>query len=475
MKPTYSFRNALAALLIFIAGTLEAQVKTFEKTFGGSRMDYGHAMSRTADGGYILAGQSFSFGDTTSDTWLIKTDSDGKLQWMKTMGSDTLDGANSIVQTSDGGYFVLNHTEGYGAGDCEAWMFKTDTEGNILWDKTYGGAGDDIGEEGIETSSGDYIAVGFETFTEWHGNAFIAKYSSSGNMIWIKSYGAIKKESAVHILESADGGYVVAGTLYDTLGFAQDFWAFKTNSDGDLLWSKNYGGTGREEAFGFCAVPDGGFVIAGYSASYGAGDNDAYLLKIDANGNQQWSRNFGGMKNDVLRTVAVTQDGGFITGGSTESFNDSIDMLIIKTDTYGNQQWMKIIGSAGSTTEANWLVACDDGGFAIVGSKQSVGSDNTDLYFIKTDSEGNTSLNVENLTGTGPHFTVYPDPATTSITILYDHVVIHPEVQIYNALGKMIYDEFDQQEISLKSFSEGIYFITLIGDNEIYSQRFIKM
>src|SRR5690349_21339664 len=126
MKSIYFFRNLLAVLLLFVSGILHAQVKAFEKTFGGSRDDYGHALARTSDGGYILAGQSYSFGDTTSDTYLVKTDADGNQQWMKTMGSDTLDGANSILQTSDGGYFITNHTEGYGAGDCDAWMCKTD-------------------------------------------------------------------------------------------------------------------------------------------------------------------------------------------------------------------------------------------------------------------------------------------------------------------------------------------------------------
>src|SRR5690349_5015733 len=126
MKSKFTF-----AVFLLSATLVNAQLITFERTFGGDRMDYGHALSRTSDGGYILAGQTFSYGDTTSDTWLIKTDSLGNEQWMQTMGSDTLDGANSIVQATDGGYFVVCHTEGYGAGDCDAWYFKTDASGNI--------------------------------------------------------------------------------------------------------------------------------------------------------------------------------------------------------------------------------------------------------------------------------------------------------------------------------------------------------
>ena len=439
-------------------------------------MDYGHALSRTSDGGYILAGQTFSYGDTTSDTWLIKTDSLGNEQWMQTMGSDTLDGANSIVQTIDGGYFVVCHTEGYGAGDCDAWYFKTDTSGNILWEKTYGGPGDDVGEDGIQTSTGDYVVTGFETVSDWHGNGFIAKYNSAGNETWIRSYGSsTDKETAYRILETDDGGYAVAGTHSDSLGIADDIWMFVTNNAGDLIWSKRFGTNGRDEALGFCKDVDGGFLIAGRSTGFGNGDEDAYLIKVDKNGNQLWSRNYGGLKNDGFGTIGVT-DGGYIAAGYSFSFTDSIDMLMIKTDSYGNQIWMKTIGSAESMTGANWLRVCDDGGYAILGNKQPIGSENGELYFIKTDMEGNTSLNnIENQALSQQEFGVYPNPATSMVSLYFDKHLINSHMTVYNSVGRIMYEGALTHGLDISTLCEGVYIICVADGEKILWTRLIKM
>jgi hypothetical protein len=181
------------------------------------------------------------------------------------------------------------------------------------------------------------------------------------------------------------------------------------------------------------------------------------------------------MKNDALSSVAVTQDGGYIAAGFTESFNDTIDMLVIRTDSYGNQQWMKVIGSDGYITGANWLVACNDGGFAIVGNKQPIGSDNGDLYFIKTDSEGNISLNVEDLSDDLQHFVIYPNPATGTISLSYDNKFTSPQIRIYNAQGRMMFEGSSENKIDIAGLSEGIYIITLRQGNEFFTQRFSKM
>lgn len=475
MKTIYLLRNTFAIVLIFVFGASHAQVITFEKTFGGTRQDYGHSLARTADGGYILAGQTFSFGDTTSDTYLVKTDADGNQQWMKTIGSDTLDGANSILQTSDGGYFITNHTEGYGAGDCDAWMCKTDATGNILWNQTYGCPDDDIGLDAMETSDHFIVTVGVARTVDPSGDAFLAKYTLAGDVIWIKNYGGPGGQDGWRITQAIDGGFVVAGNTIENANGPVDIFVFKTDADGTLLWSRNFGGSGEEHAFGLCRSSDGGYVICGSSTSFGGGDEDVYLLKIDENGIQQWSRNYGGPLQDAATGIVLASDGGYALTGFTKSFGFPLEAIVIKTDSFGNQQWMKTYGDATWQKECNWIVACPDGGYAMIGSKQQTGSTNADMYFVKTDSQGNTSLNVPNIEDISQKFIVYPDPAVNSISLSFDNLVSNPIVRIYNCFGKLVFEGMNEKKVNIASFSEGVYFITLRQDDKTYSQRFIKM
>ncbi|MEO8088154.1 MAG: T9SS type A sorting domain-containing protein, partial [Bacteroidota bacterium] len=432
-------------------------------------------LARTTDGGYILAGQTFSFLDSTSDTYLVKTDADGNQQWMKTIGSDTLDGANSILQTSDGGYFITNHTEGYGAGDCDAWMCKTDAVGNVLWNQTYGCPDDDLGLDAMETSDHFLVACGVARTVDPSGDAFIAKYSLAGDVIWIKNYGGQGGQDGWRITEAPDGGYVVAGNTIENANGPVDIFVFKTDADGILLWSHNYGGPGEEHTLGLCRAVDGGYIVCGSSTSFGAGDEDAYLLKIDENGNQQWSRNYGGPLQDEAMGIVASNIDGYALTGFTKSFGDPLDAIIVKTDAFGNQQWMKTYGDNTFTKECNWIVACNDGGYAMVGSKQRIGSLDADLYFVKTDSEGNTSLNVPGLTGSTPRFIVFPDPAINIITLSFDNLLNNPDVLIYNAYSKLVFEGRNEKKINIESLPEGVYFISLRQDEKIYSQHFIKM
>jgi hypothetical protein len=475
MKTIYLPRTILVSLMVMRFITTEAQVIAFEKTFGGARPDYGHALARTADGGYILAGQSFSFGDTTSDTYIIKTDAEGNQQWMKTMGSDTLDGANSILQTSDGGYFITNHTEGYGAGDCDAWMCKTDATGNILWNQTYGCPDDDLGLDAVETSDHYLVTCGVARTVDPSGDVFLAKYSLAGDVIWIKNFGGPGGQDGWRITEAVDGGYVVAGNNIENVNGPVDIFVFKTDRDGNLIWAKNYGGQGEEYAFGLCKANDGGYVVCGKSTSFGSGDEDIYLLKIDSEGNQQWTRNYGGLLQDVATGIAVSDDGGYVLTGFTKSFGDPLDAMIMKTDAYGNQQWMKTFGDPAWQKECNWIISCSDGGYAMIGSRQLVGSPDADLYLVKTDRDGNSSLNVEDLSGLASRFIISPDPASDIISLTYDNLVIHPEVRIYNSIGRLVFEGMNSCKINISTLSGGVYFITLREDGQFYAQRFVKM
>ncbi len=475
MNKTILYSKVMTLFLFSIGNLTNAQITTFEKTFGGNNAEYGHALSLTADGGFIITGQTFSNGDTLGDSYLIKTDSEGNLLWSKTVGGNNVDGGNSIFQTSDGGYFVTNHTESYGAGDCDSWVFKTDSAGNLLWSKTFGGIIDDIGQEGIETSDGNFIVTGI---TGAHkdsigGDAFLVKYSQAGNILWNKTYGGAGSEDGRRIIESPDGGFVIAGMTTTNSNGQQDILVYKINANGDLLWLKNFGGAGIEEGYGLSLTSDGGYVICGFSTSFGTGDEDAFLIKVNDSGNQLWSKNYGGTSNEIALSVASTPDGGFVMTGFTKSFGDSLDMLLIKTDEYGNQIWMKTFPDKNYLKECNWIVACPDGGYAMVGSKGKIG-EYPDLYFLKTDSEGNTYTNIIDPGKTSSAFFVYPNPSLNSINLSYDNSISNPIIQIYNFLGKLVIDEKNEKSINISGLPSGFYYITLKDGNKIFSKKFVR-
>src|SRR6185295_3208667 len=232
-----------------------------------------------------------------------------------------------------------------------------------------------LGLDAMETNDHFLVTCGVARTVDPSGDAFLAKYTLDGNTVWIKNFGGPGGQDGWRITQAPDGGYVVAGNNIENVNGPIDIFIFKTDANGNLQWSRSYGGPGEEHAYGLCRATDGGYIVCGSTTSFGSGDEDAYILKIDESGNQQWSRNYGGPFQDEALGVVPAYDGGYTFTGFTKSFGDPMDAMVIKTDAFGNQQWMKTYGDAASEKKCNWIVACDDGGYAMTGSKQQTGND----------------------------------------------------------------------------------------------------
>ena len=473
MKPTYTLRCAFILLLMSSCINSFSQFTTFERTFGGAQPDYGHAIASTADGGLIITGLTLSFGDTLGDTYLIKTDTDGNQQWVQIISGPALEGGNSVIQTTDGGYFIVCHTESYGAGDCDSWALKTDNLGNIQWSQTHGCPDDDVGYDGIQTSDGSYIVTGIYRGTDWRGNAFAVKYASDGTEMWVKEYGdTASTENGARIIQCTDGGFVLAGGINPGTG-QSDILVMKIDANGNLLWSENIGGPSDEVSYGLCTASDGGYIVCGYTKSLGTGDADVYIVKLNDSGTQLWSRNYGGINDDVATHVIAAQDGGYVLSGITKSFGDSVAALIIKTDAYGNMSWMRTFGESNFLTEGNRITACSDGGFAMTGSRELTGSGNPDLYLVKTDNDG--ILNgIDALESVQKGFVIYPNPARDFISLTFAGMLLNPDIRIYNETGSLIIETGNQRGIDVSSLSHGMYCITARDGNKLYYQKFIR-
>jgi hypothetical protein len=366
------------------------KTQTWNNTYGGTNADVSDALVQTNDGGYATAGWTTSFGAVLTDCILIKIDAGGNMQWNKTYGGIGWDSVYAMIQTSDGGYALAGATTSFGAGDYDAYLVKTDAGGNMQWNKTYGGESDDYAHALVQTSDGGYaLAADTYSFGAGEADAYLVKTDAGGNMQWNKTYGETGTDRALALVQTGDGGFALAGHTNSFGPGDYDAYLVRIDAGGNMQWNKTYGGTNDEESRSLVQTGDGGYALAGYTGSYGAGDFDFWLVKTDSTGNMQWNKTYGGTDRDFPEAMVRTSDGGYALAGYTHSFGaGDNDAYLVKTDAGGNMQWNKTYGG----TNDDWgdsLVQTADGGFALAGATDPFEDGNYDVFVVKTDPDGN--------------------------------------------------------------------------------------
>jgi hypothetical protein len=360
------------------------------KTFGGTADDYGYSVQQTLDGGYIIAGYTYSYGSSppyTNDVWLIRTDPSGNLAWNKTFGGWDYEGAHSVRQTSDGGYIIAGYTSSYGASPYhtrDVWLIKADSSGNLAWNKTFGGLDDDRGESVRQTSDGGYVIAGYtDSYGAGGADLWLIKTDSSGNLAWNKTFGGSDDDYANSVRQTSDGGYIAAGQTYSRGAGYGDVWLIKTDPSGNLAWNRTFGGSDDDCGYSVDQTSDGGYVVGGQTYSYGSGNCDVWLIKTDSSGNETWNKTFGGPDCDAAYSVQQTSDGGYIIAGYTSSYGAGYnDVWLIKTDSSGNETWNKTVGGS-DYDDAFSVQQTSDGGWIIAGWTRSYGAGGDDVWLIK--------------------------------------------------------------------------------------------
>jgi len=346
---------------------------TFQKTFGGGSSDYGKAVEQTTDGGYIVAGYTESFGAGSNDVYLIKTHANGDMMWTKTYGGAGTERAYAVEQTTDGGYIVAGWTISFGAGSQDVYLIKTDFNGDTLWIKTYGGASTEWAYAVEQTTDGGYIVAGYAgSFGAGSNDVYLIKTNANGDTLWTKTYGGANLDEAHAVQQTTDGGYIVAGTTNSFGSGGNDVYLIKTNANGNTLWTRTYGGMAQDVAYAVQQTTDGGYIVVGITGNFGAGSTDVYLIKTDSLGDTTWTKTYGGFNIDYGFAVQQTTDGGYIVAGYTYSFGaGSADFYIIKTDANGDTLWTRTYGgmeqdvayAVRQTTDGRYIVAGFMGGF----------------------------------------------------------------------------------------------------------------
>jgi hypothetical protein len=370
-------------------GKIEKQPRggTFVKTFGGTGGEWGHYVQPTTDGGYIITGYTSSYGAGWRDVWLIKTDSAGNKEWDKTFGGEKTDIGYCVQQTTDGGYIIVGETGSYGVGDSDVWLIKTNSNGDEDWNKTFGGPSQDWGQCVRQTTDGGYIIIGV-ILSDLH-DIWLIKTDGSGNKVWDKTFGGSENDRGAYGQQTTDGGYIITGGTNSFGAGEWDVWLIKTNNTGNMEWNKTFGGIDVDEGKCVQQTTDGGYIITGWTRSFSAYGWDVWLIKTDGSGNMVWNRTFGDPldeNDDCGKCIRQTTDGGYIITGETYSFSDGDrDIWLIKTDSDGNKTWDNTFRWADS---GNCVQHTIDNGYIITGYTYSLGEGNSDICLIKTDENG---------------------------------------------------------------------------------------
>jgi len=377
-------------------GSAKPEMVTWEKTFGGSEDDCAYFIIQTNDGDYAVAGWTESKGAGKDDFWITKLNSEGIIVWEKAFGGTEDDNAHSIVQTTDGGYAVAGRTEYKSYKEYDFGIIKLDEKGNMVWDKTYGESGEDEAYSLIQDYDGNYIVAGYtESKGAGEEDIWIIKLDSQGDILWDKTFGGSDNDEAWTIIQTNDGGYAISGYTESKGAGESDAWIITLDSQGDIIWDKTFGGSSYDLAFSLIQTTDGGYAIAGYTQSKGAGESDAWILKLDSQGNKLWDKTFGGSDNDEAWTIIQTNDGGYAISGYTESKGaGEEDAWILKLDNQGNLLWEKTFGGSDEDV-AIYIIQTTDGGYAISGYTESKGAGESDAWILKLDKEGNLNENSE--------------------------------------------------------------------------------
>jgi hypothetical protein len=430
--------------------------------------------------GYLIAGMNEkSPGDT--DIYILKTDINGDTILSQSFGGGQPDYPYAIRSSGDGNFFIIGFTKSFGIGSYDIWLLKIDPQLNLLWSKTYGGTGDDVGKDIVSTYDGKFVVTGRSDSPGNLGyDAILLKIDVAGNLIWEHSYGGVLDENARALVECSDGGLAVIGQSFTNGAGSGDLFFFKTDSSGLLLWSKTYGGTLMDDGNDIVLNPDGTFILCGETNSFGNGGIDVWIIKTDASGNSIWDFTYGGTDKDVSKTIELTADGGYIIGAISRSWGwINPDMWLVKIDGSGLVQWTRHYGSW-DHEHCYAVRQTSDGGFISIGHTKSYGPVSR-IMFLKLDQNGTNELK-DDFTSL-PMFSVYPNPSRGKFILHFNESAFIDsiiEIEIYSFDGKIVYKEKcnilgNEIEIHLaeNALKTGVYFCKVKNDKVLKQEKLI--
>ena len=479
---TFIFTILLVAAINILMG--QAPRKFYTK-MGGAGIDIGYGVKQTLDKQYIITGSTSSFGQGNTDVYLIKLDSMGVILWQKTIGGFVNDVGRAIVQLSDSSYIITGFSNSFGNGGYDAYTVKTDKNGIIIWQRSWGGQDWDFAYDILVAPDGNVVICGStESFGSGKKDAFAVKYDAiTGNQIWQKIVGGVEDDDFKGMVVDNSGTAIVAAgstkSRGDVLG---DMWAFKLAvSNGDSLQRYMYGGNKADNASGITILPNNTIVLAGSSESFSNGKKDAIIVGLNQSGQFLWEAHVGDATYDeeafkVIKTNSLFSQLTFI-GNTYQVSGNKLDIMTFPSDANGNFISSGFGGTFGFLEEdiAYDIAPTKDKGVVQVGYTNSFNALNSDLFFIKRDSVLNYGANLVGLSEQElieNYLTVFPNPVNDVLTIsLPTEIATTIKAELLSIEGKHLQSYLwhsSNERIDLSKFESGIYFL------KVYSNGFYK-
>lgn len=494
-RGTMSFRFLISVSVIFLLFTRlcfgQPADTLWTNTFGGTGLDRGYSLQQTSDEGFIIAGMTESFGSVSSACYLVKADAYGELEWEQTFDLDYFEDSNSVQQTSDGGYILAGSSGDMPFG--AAYIIKTTSAGVLEWENLFGPyRGEHIfGECVRQTYDGGYIIAGSHSASlggVGGGAVYLLKLNQLGEEEWSGTFGSGGPGAYWYgyaIEQTPDSGYVIAGR-HNSAGYV-----LKLNKSYSIDWDKViYGYGGSDYNFtsfrSVCVTASGNYLLAGTTSSTGTMDYDVYLVMLDADGELLWERIYGGLEAEGAWSAHQTVDGGFIVAGSTNSYGSGEnDVYLLKVNESGGFEWHTWFGGS-EMDYAQAVQQTTDGDFAIAGTTRSYGAGSYDVWLLKVGVPEGISDRRPSISSSIT-LTPFPNPCTGTSQIRYTiPSTSQTEITLFDVSGRLVKTLIDQVQPEGEytvtwngSFEDGeevpggIYFLNLNAGNLQVSEKII--
>jgi hypothetical protein len=447
----------------------------------------------TADGGYIVAGYAQMPPELRCDGYLLKIDYMGNVLWSQTYGGIEDDQFYSVQPAADGGYVAAGCTKSFGFPDnyYNFYLVKTDAGGNMMWTRAYGGSSTDQANCIRQTDDGGYVFTGYSVYSGVSDeNCVLFKVDENGDSLWIRRYGGTGFEMANHVEQTLDGGYILAGDISFGIGDGGGAWLIKTDASGDTMWTKLPTGSLGDEFQSVQQTSDGGYICCGSTWAYGQSwDADGYIVKTDDAGDTLWTTVFNLTQWDYLLSVCQTSSGGFIAAGWVDFEPPcGAELLLLKADAGGNYLWHRTYEGSQIVSYGTSVRQTTDGGYVVAGyTGGSLEEGIPFCYVVRTGIDEPSIVQPHHWRDVPSTFLLhppYPNPFNAAISISYDIPILGlAKVAVYNILGQQVAVLVDDA-IAPGSYSmvwdagdlpSGIYFVYLSAAKWRFTRKILLL
>jgi hypothetical protein len=468
-------RNLFTLLLFLIVYTGFAQV-TFEKSFGGPESDEGMSVI-AIPGGYVICGTSASFSSGPAEIYIIRTNLYGDTIWTRTFGGDGLYAASSIISNESGDLVVCGTLYDIAMNQSDIFLVKLNLAGDTLWTRREFSPLESYGNSIAETGDG-YILCGYSTLLNGTMRMLLVKADTAGYPVWVKNYGDPFETSGSSVM-AVDGGDIIAcgGIDNEIPMWNRNIFAVRTNSSGDTLWTRQYGGADYDYAWDISPDAGDGCIITGYTQGQITPDGNILAVHIAADGSQDWQHQYGRSGLDMGYSGEATGDGGYVfCGQSAEEGSELQTAILVRTDGSGDTLWTADFGTY-PKNYARDVHQAADGGFFLCGGTSSPDFSYYDVYLVKTDDQGQVTTGIK-----GPSWKnqvrITPNPSSGAFVV--DLPMMTQRVMVTDETGKVIKEyaeerlkKLEKLPINLTEARPGLYFIIIHTTTDIFSHKVI--